>query len=90
MYNDIEVFTGTAADTESTPYELPLGVKRIDIITLDNPLIVKLYIPGRGAPRAIKVPGGKIYSCPVPANRFTVQNETAGSDAKYCIVAYLE
>ncbi|RLG89955.1 MAG: hypothetical protein DRO36_06900 [Candidatus Hecatellales archaeon] len=88
-YKDIEVFCGTAADTESSIFELPLGIKHIDIITLDNPLQVKLYIPGRGAPRVIKVPGGKIYPCPVPAYRFTVQNETAGSNAKYCIVCYL-
>jgi len=88
-YSNYEVFSGTAADTESGYYDLPDGIKRLDIIVVGNPLKVRLVMPGKGASKQIAIPADTVFTVFISPDRFTVQNYTAGSNAIYSIVAWM-
>jgi len=88
-YSNYEVFSGVASDTESEPYDLPDGIKRLDIIVVGNPLKVRLYVPGKGSSRQILLPADTIFTVFISPDRFTVQNYTAGANATWSIVAWM-
>jgi len=88
-YSNYAVFSGTAADAESGYYDLPDGIKRLDIIVVGNPLKVRLVMPGRGSSQQIAIPADTIFTVFISPDRFTVQNYTPGSNAIYSIVAWM-
>ena len=88
-YSNYEVFSGTASDTESEPFDLPDGVKRIDIAVINNPLYVRFYIRGKGGSKQIGIPANQIYTVYASPDRFTVQNAITGSNATYSITVWM-
>jgi len=88
-YNNYETYTGVAPDTESEYYDLPSGIKRLDIMVLNNPLYVRFSVPGKGLGRQIAIPADNILTVFISPDRFSVQNVVSGSAAIYSIVAWM-
>lgn len=88
-YKNYAVFSGTAGNDESEFYDLPDGVKRIDVMVINNPLLIRFLLPGKGGSQQIAIPANTIYTVYISPDRFSVQNYTQNQNAIYSVVAWM-
>jgi hypothetical protein len=90
IFQNYQVFAGSAPDTTPAQFEINPAAMRIDIAVFDNTLLIALGpdLTRVGAP--LERLAGTVASLDCLVRRFTVVNKTVASIARFNIIAFYD